>query len=104
MTTSNEPGYYENGNFGIRIENICVSSYADTPFNFGGKKYLKFDNLTMVPMKTDLININMMDDSDLDWLNKYHATVREQLLPLMREAFPESVDYLLSHTEPISRN
>lgn len=103
MTISNEPGYYENGNFGIRIENICVSTCAKTPFNFGGKKFLQFEDLTLVPMKTDLINLDMMDNEELAWLNNYHTNVREKLLPLMRETFPESVDYLVAHTEAIVR-
>ena len=104
MTISNEPGYYENGNFGIRIENICVSQYASTQFQFGGKKYLGFDSVTLVPIKTDLIEVEMLENWEIKWLNDYHATVRTQLLPLMQEYFPESVQFLIENTEPIVRN
>ncbi len=103
MTISNEPGYYENGNFGIRIENICVTSYAETPFLFGGRKSLKFENLTMVPIKTDLINVDMMEDWEIEWLNSYHSTVRDNLSPLMKTTFPETMEYLVAHTEPLIR-
>jgi Xaa-Pro aminopeptidase len=103
MTVSNEPGYYENGNFGIRIENICISRYVDTPFHFGGKKSLGFETVTMVPIKTDLIDVGMLQDDEILWLNTYHAIVRDKLLPYMQESFPESVQYLLDNTNPIYR-
>jgi len=47
MTVSNEPGYYEDGKYGIRIENIVLVKKVDTPNNFGGKGYLGFENVTM---------------------------------------------------------
>lgn len=101
MTISNEPGYYENGVLGIRIENILYSTEADTKFNKG--KYLKFENLTLVPISRKLIDISLLSDSDIEYLNNYHAKVQEKLLPLMNEYFPESVDYLLQETSPLSR-
>lgn len=103
MTISNEPGYYENGNFGIRIENVCISRYVDVPFQFGGKRSLGFENATMVPIESDLMNLAMLDDNDIKYLNDYHAEVREKLLPLMKENFPEAVDYLLQKTTTITR-
>ncbi|GJJ10622.1 hypothetical protein Clacol_004849 [Clathrus columnatus] len=48
MTVSNEPGYYEDGKFGIRIENIIIVKKVETPNNFGGQAYYGFENLTMV--------------------------------------------------------
>lgn len=48
MVMSNEPGYYADGKFGIRIENIVVVRRADTPNNFGGKGYLELERVTMV--------------------------------------------------------
>lgn len=47
MTVSNEPGYYADGQFGIRIENIVLVKEAKTPNNFGNKGYLGFENVTM---------------------------------------------------------
>ena len=43
-----EPGYYEDGNFGIRLENVLVVKEADTKFNFGDKGYLSFEHITWV--------------------------------------------------------
>lgn len=103
MTISNEPGYYETGSFGIRIENIYVSQDASTPHRFGGKKYLGFESVTLVPIKTDIVDITLLDDWEIKWLNEYHANVRAELLPLMEEYFPESAHFLISNTEPIHR-
>lgn len=45
-----EPGYYEDGNFGIRLENVLVVKEADTKFNFGEKGYLSFEHITWVSL------------------------------------------------------
>ena len=103
MTTSNEPGYYESGSFGIRIENVCITTEANTPHNFGNKKYCQFETVTMTPMKTDLIDFSMLSDDELQWINNYHEEVRSKLLPGMKAHFPEAVDYLVKETEPISK-
>lgn len=47
MTVSNEPGYYADGRFGIRIENVVLVREANTPNNFGDKGYLGFEHVTM---------------------------------------------------------
>ena len=69
MTTSNEPGYYESGAFGIRIENVCITVEASTPHNFGNKKYCRFETVTMTPIKTNLIDLSMLTDDELNWVN-----------------------------------
>jgi len=48
MVMSNEPGYYADGKFGIRIENIDVVKMSATPMNFGGKEFMEFEHVTMV--------------------------------------------------------
>lgn len=101
MTTSNEPGYYESGAFGIRIENVCITVEADTPHNFAGRRYCRFETVTMTPIKTDLMDLSMLDDDEIRWVDDYHATVRERLMPGMKEHFPDTVEYLLRETEPL---
>lgn len=101
MTISNEPGYYEDGAFGVRIENVCVTKVVDTQNNFNNKRYLGFENVTMVPMKKDLINVSMLTELELRWLNDYHQVVRQALLSQMQQTFPETVDYLMQETEPL---
>jgi Xaa-Pro aminopeptidase len=58
MTTSNEPGYYEEGAFGIRIENICTTVKKDTPNRFGRRDYLGFETISLVII-LDLTEHNM---------------------------------------------
>jgi Xaa-Pro aminopeptidase len=102
MTTSNEPGYYEEGSFGIRIENVCITVPADTPNNFNGRKYCKFETVTMCPISTALIDVSLLNASEITWLNDYHALVKRTLLPLMQEKFPEAVNFLINSTNPIA--
>lgn len=60
MTVSNEPGFYADGRFGIRIENVVVVREADTPNNFGGKGYLRFERVTMVRYIRALYSISSL--------------------------------------------
>ncbi len=67
MIISNEPGYYKNNKFGIRIENLLyVKKY---------KKKLKFENLTLAPIEKDLINFKMLNDKEKKYLKFYHKKV-----------------------------
>ena len=59
MVVSNEPGYYEEGEFGIRIENLLVIKEADTPFRFGEQPYLAFERLTMCPLQRKMIDLDV---------------------------------------------
>jgi len=103
MTSSNEPGYYEDGQFGIRIENVCITVEADTPHRFNNKRYCRFEDATLVPIKSNLLNLDLLDDVELQWLNDYHARVRAALTEGMNEHFPEALSYLIAETEPILR-
>merc|ERR1712106_605005 len=72
MVVSNEPGYYEDGNFGIRIENLLEIQYVKPEHNLendDAKKFLKFAKLTMIPIQKNLINVGIMTDEELDWLD-----------------------------------
>jgi len=101
MTTSNEPGYYEDGAFGIRIENVCITVEKLTANHFGGRKFCCFETVTMTPISTSLINRDMLSPEEKCWLNTYHKECREKLLPGMQTHFPQAVSYLLNETEPI---
>ena len=101
MITSNEPGYYEDKNFGIRIENICYTTEIETPNNFNGKKYCSFDTISLVPLQNNLIETSILSVAEKDWINNYHEKVRSTLLPLMQEKFPDAISYLLEQTAAI---
>lgn len=72
---SDEPGYYEDGNFGIRIENMIMAKEATTNHKFGDKPWLAFEHVTMVPMCQKLIDASILDPEEKEWLNAYHEEV-----------------------------
>jgi Xaa-Pro aminopeptidase len=75
MIISNEPGYYKDGAFGIRIENLVLVSPATVP-NGGDRAMLSFETLTLVPYDQRLIVAGMLSDAEREWLNAYNARVR----------------------------
>lgn len=83
MIVSNEPGYYEDHAFGIRIENLLVVKEVDTPNRFGGIGYLGFEKLTFVPIQAKLIDLSLLSGAEFDWLNDYHSQVWDKVSPLL---------------------
>lgn len=83
MIVSNEPGYYEDNKFGIRIENLALIEEAKTEFNFAGKTYMGLKPLTVVPIETKLMDRSIMNEAEVAWVNKYHAVVKEKVTPLL---------------------
>jgi len=75
MVVSNEPGYYENGKFGIRIENLILVAKKDN--------IKKFENLTMAPIEKSLIEKKLLSKNEVNWLNNYHANVFNNLKTFM---------------------
>ncbi|KAL1967655.1 hypothetical protein VTN77DRAFT_2912 [Rasamsonia byssochlamydoides] len=75
---SDEPGYYEDGNFGIRIENIIMAREVETPHKFGEKPWLGFEHVTMCPLGRNLIEPSLLTEAEIKWVNDYHAEVWEK--------------------------
>ena len=75
MIVSNEPGYYEKNNFGIRIENLIYVKKSKQ------KKY--FENLTLAPIDKDLINEKLLSKAERKWMNRYHKNVFNQIKKFM---------------------
>ncbi|KAI5259573.1 hypothetical protein E4T42_00099 [Aureobasidium subglaciale] len=75
---SNEPGYYEDGAFGVRIENMFMVTEKKTTHQFGDKPYLGFEHVTMTPMCKKLTDESLLSSAEKDWLNDYHAKVRNR--------------------------
>ena len=95
MITSIEPGLYRPGRWGIRIENLVLNVPAATT-EFG--EFLEFETLTLCPIDTRCIARTLLRADEIDWLNAYHATVRERLAPLVDGA---ALAWLNTRTEPI---
>ncbi|KAF8605627.1 Creatinase/aminopeptidase [Ceratobasidium sp. AG-I] len=81
MVLSNEPGYYADGKFGIRIESLVIVRKASTPNNFGARGYLGFEHVTMSPIHTKLVDVSLLTNAERAWLNDYHAEVLEKVGP-----------------------
>ena len=76
MVVSNEPGYYKTGAFGIRIENLVAVQQASLPAG-SDRDMLCFETLTLAPIDTNLIAVDLLNGPEFDWLNRYHARVFE---------------------------
>jgi len=83
MTLSNEPGYYADGKFGIRIESIVLAKKVNTPNRFGDVDYLGFEHVTMCPIHRKLIDKSLLSPEELVWINNYHAEVLAKVGPLL---------------------
>ncbi|XP_041111843.1 xaa-Pro aminopeptidase 2 isoform X2 [Polyodon spathula] len=99
MFTSIEPGYYQENDFGIRIEDIAVVVKADT--KFGGKHYLTFETVSLVPYDRKLINTALMSREQIEWLDAYYQKIRREVGPeLDRQGLKEEHSWVMKHTEP----
>jgi Xaa-Pro aminopeptidase len=81
MVCSNEPGYYEDGAFGIRIENLFVVVEAPTPFRFAGQPYYTCARLTMCPLQKKMIDAGALSPQEVAWVDGYHKEVYAALAP-----------------------
>jgi Xaa-Pro aminopeptidase len=80
MITSNEPGIYRPGKWGVRIENLVLNVPADAG-EFG--EFLRFESLTLCPIDTRCIDRSLLRADEVAWLNDYHAAVRARVSPLV---------------------
>lgn len=97
-----EPGYYEDGQFGIRIEDIVQVVPANITNNFSGRGALTFNTVTMCPIQTKLVDSKLLSESEKNSLNAYHLRVRETLGPLLlAENDQFTYEWLLKETNPI---
>jgi len=78
MIISNEPGYYENGKFGIRIENLITVKKKG--------QFYKFEDLTLAPIDKSLVEKKMLNNEEVKWLNSYHFKVFNNLKKFMNKS------------------
>jgi Xaa-Pro aminopeptidase len=95
MVTSNEPGLYRPGKWGVRIENLVLNVPAITT-EFG--EFLQFETLTLCPIDTRLVDRTLMTESERMWLDSYHAEVRRRVAP---HVSGPALAWLEARTQPI---
>ncbi|KAI0400948.1 aminopeptidase-like protein [Xylaria palmicola] len=96
---SNEPGFYEDGSFGIRIENIIMVKEVQTKHKFGDKPYLGFEHVTMVPYCRKLIDPSLLTAAERQWLNDYNADIFEKTKGYFEED-ALTLEWLKKETQP----
>ena len=95
MTVTDEPGLYLKGKFGVRIENtLLIKDFVETTFG----KFLQMESLTLCPIDTAPIDVNMLLPEEVEWLNAYHREVFEKLSPYLED---EEVGWLAEATKPL---
>ncbi len=98
MITSIEPGLYRPGQWGVRIENLVLNVSVDTPEHGAFGEFLEFETLTLCPIDTRCIDRSLLRADEIDWLNRYHDTVRHRLAPLVSG---DALAWLNERTRPI---
>jgi Xaa-Pro aminopeptidase len=82
MLTSNEPGFYKTGEYGIRTENMIVV-VKDRETEYGN--FLKFETITLFPIDLNLVEKALLNDLEIKWLNDYHDRVYDEVSPLLKD-------------------
>ncbi len=82
MIVSDEPEFYKEGKFGIRHENLLLCK-KETKNKYG--QFMVFDVLTMVPFDSEGIDLSLMNEDEVDYLNNYHKKVYENISPYLNE-------------------
>ena len=98
MITSNEPGLYRTGKYGIRIENLTLVQPSSQSEEFG--EFYRFETLSLFPFERKLIDASMLTPKELDWVNAYHKTVYDRLSPYLDA---EEQVWLLDKTSEIKQ-
>ena len=107
---SDEPGYYEAGNFGIRLETVIAAvKQSNLPHgdkdeaSGGGKSYLSFEPVCLVPFEPKLIKTNLLNYEQVDWLNKYNKMIEQIVIPELRRQGKNRkiIEWVFSRTRPI---
>lgn len=99
--TSNEPGYYETGAFGIRIENILAVKVSEGDKAGPDRPFFEFETLTFVPLQHKMMELSLMTETERKWVDDYHSQCREKISPLLGDD-PASLAWLERATKPIA--
>ncbi|XP_015715541.2 xaa-Pro aminopeptidase 2 [Coturnix japonica] len=105
MFTSIEPGYYRDGEFGIRIEDVVLVVEAQTKHPTSEKPFLTFEAVSLVPYDRNLIDVSLLSQEHIQYLNAYYETIRARVGPeLQRQQLEEEYQWLQRSTEPFAQS
>ena len=99
MIVSNEPGYYEENAFGIRIENLLAVVEKKELGQYAGKSFVGFEKLTHIPIQRTMIKKALLTQEEIDWINTYHQEVYQKIVPLVTSE--RAKKWLLTATAPL---
>lgn len=102
MFTSNEPGYYKDGQYGIRIEDVIQVIKSDIENAFSGMGGLTFKSITYAPLETKLIDTNLLTKEEANYVNAHNKRVMDTIGPiLLKQGFMDTYQWLMSETRQI---
>ncbi|XP_033646170.1 xaa-Pro aminopeptidase 1-like [Asterias rubens] len=99
MFFSDEPGYYEDGEFGIRLENVMMSVAAKTEHQFSTYQYMTFEMVSLIPFEPNLIDFSLLTPRQLDYYNDYNKRIREEVGPSLKSELARN--WMTKKTEPV---
>ncbi|KAK0718365.1 peptidase M24, structural domain-containing protein [Lasiosphaeria miniovina] len=95
-----EPGFYEDGTYGIRIENIAMVREVKTEHTFGDKPYFGFEHVTMVPYCRNLIDVSLLTPEEKEWLNDSNKEILAKTEAFFKDTDPLTHSWLVRETQP----
>lgn len=105
-TFSDEPGYYEAGMGGVRLETVLLV-VKKPGLRYSKKDYgsfLGFEPICLVPFEPKLMDLSLMSDAQIDWLNNYNRMIREKVGPVLKEQNKKSaLEWMMSRTDIVTR-
>ncbi len=101
MIVTNEPGIYKEGLYGIRTENTVLVTFD---YENENGKFMKFETISFCPIDLDLVDVSLLSDNEIEWLNNYHEQVYEKLSPsFISDISEEGLNWLKNATRKISK-
>lgn len=100
MIVTNEPGYYRDGCFGIRTESMVIVVPKELPNKFANKDFYGVEHITFVPIQRRSIKKEILEQSEIDWVNNYHKECWEKISPLIKND-QLATEWLKRETQPL---
>lgn len=102
MILSDEPGFYKDKEFGIRLESLMLVKKKETKYDFNSQIFLTFEPITLVPIQIKMIKTEMLSEKEKCWLNSYHEKICKIVAPvLLSEGKQRAYEWLMREAVPV---